>query len=84
MPPIALTGENSKRLGDLGPGHGVRKESDAMRSLLFVGVATEACDDFQVFAHRRFFIAADGDDCFPMEQAEGTRNDEVAAEVVPA
>src|SRR5215212_4509045 len=84
VPSVALTSEDFGRLRHFGPGHRVWNERDLSRPSLFVGQPLEAQYQLHILADGVVQIAAGGDDCFALKQAERSGDDDVPAESVPA
>ena len=84
MPPLPLACEDLGGLGHLGPGDGVGDERHDVTDLVRPQVAVHADDEIQVFDDTGGAIPADRGDVVLPEQPECARNDEIAAEPVPA
>ena len=83
MPPVALAPQDRQRLGDLGPGHGVRDELHDRRRPARAG-GPQPCHQLHVLADRSVQVAAGDQDGLLLEQPEGARDDQVAPQAVPA
>jgi hypothetical protein len=84
VPALALGAEDGPRGRHLGPGHGVGNERHDVGEPTLAQVTVQSDDEVHVLGDAVRPVAADGEHVVALEEAERPRDDETAAEAVPA
>ena len=84
MPALALARKDLRRLWDFGPRHGIGNERHLIANFPGAQIAMQAHDEIEILDDTRGAIPAYGHHVVLAKQPERARDDQVAAEPIPA